>query len=58
MAGKGVGYIIPADHNKLFCRSQNALEVFYLPWELHAWSIWHGRPIGQDNSLVAGQILI
>jgi hypothetical protein len=37
--GKGVRYIIPVDHNKLFCRSSTQCRhkaIYSLPWELDA----------------------
>jgi hypothetical protein len=62
MSGKGVNYIIPVDHKKQ-CFADPALSpqgslLFTMGTACMVDMAWSTKSIGQNNSLVAGQILI
>ena len=65
MASKGDSYIIPVDHNKLFCRSRTHCRhnsqgslLFTMGTACVVDMAWSTKSIGQNNSLVAGKIVI
>ena len=62
MAGKGFSYFIPADHSSCFADPERTGSLLLASFAMETACLvdmaWSTKSIGQNNSLVAGQILI